>query len=56
MANPYKFFEEWEKDVDIFLEKCNENNVRMLMVGGGAVNFYGYQRHSCDGELFLMKI
>lgn len=20
----------------------------MLMVGGGAVNFYGYQRHSAD--------
>lgn len=28
--------------VSDFIEKANNNEVRMLLVGGGAVNFHGY--------------
>jgi len=27
--------------------------VRMIMVGGGAVNFHGYQRHSADVDFWI---
>ena len=31
-----------------FLESAGKNKVLMILVGGGAVNFHGYQRHSAD--------
>ena len=39
---------EWKESIDQFIFLANKNGVRMLMVGGGAVNFHGYQRHSPD--------
>ena len=43
----------WEEKINSFLELANKNNVRMLMVGGGAVNFHGYQRHSADVDFWI---
>ncbi len=39
--------------VSDFIVKANENGVRMLLVGGGAVNFHGYQRHSADIDFWI---
>ena len=30
-----------------------KNHVRMILVGGGAVNFHGYQRHSADVDFWI---
>lgn len=27
--------------------------MKMIMVGGGVVNFYGYQRHSADVDFWI---
>jgi Nucleotidyl transferase of unknown function (DUF2204) len=43
----------WEENIDAFIAAANKNNVRMLMVGGGAVNFHGYQRHSADVDFWI---
>jgi len=43
----------WERNIDDFLYLTNKYNVRMLMVGGGAVNFHGYQRHSADVDFWI---
>ena len=43
----------WEKNIDEFISTANKHNVRMLMVGGGAVNFHGYQRHSADVDFWI---
>ena len=43
----------WENKIDEFIYIANKHNVRMLMVGGGAVNFYGYQRHSADVDFWI---
>jgi hypothetical protein len=39
--------------VSDFIIKANANGVRMLLVGGGAVNFHGYQRHSADIDFWI---
>lgn len=38
----------FDEEVLGFLRAADEHEVRLLMVGGGAVNFHGYQRHSAD--------
>jgi len=43
----------WNDSVDAFISLATENNVKMLMVGGGAVNFHGYQRHSADVDFWI---
>lgn len=43
----------FEEDVWMFLSLAQKHQVRMLMVGGGAVNFYGYQRHSADVDFWI---
>ena len=45
--------EGWDSDILKFLELCTTYEVRMLMVGGGAVNFHGYQRHSADVDFWI---
>lgn len=45
--------ENWDKEIQQFIQLCNKYNVRMLMVGGGAVNFHGYQRHSADVDFWI---
>ncbi len=43
----------WEHNIEEFLKLSNEFGVRMIMVGGGAVNFHGYQRHSADVDFWI---
>ncbi|MEO9511730.1 MAG: nucleotidyl transferase AbiEii/AbiGii toxin family protein [Flavobacteriaceae bacterium] len=45
--------QQWKKDVDTFLELADRHEIKMLMVGGAAVNFHGYQRHSADVDFWL---
>lgn len=45
--------DEFSKQVDAFLEATSKQGVRMLLVGGGAVNFYGYRRHSADVDFWI---
>ena len=47
MMNP------WEENIDEFIITANKNEVRMLMVGGNAVNFHGYNRHSADVDFWI---
>ena len=41
------------KEVSGFLRAAHNNDLRVLLVGGGAVNFHGYQRHSADIDLWI---
>ncbi len=43
----------WKKNGDDFLELTTKHGVRILMVGGGAVNFYGCQRHSAEVDFWI---
>ena len=43
----------WEENINSFVSLANKHKVRMLMVGGGAVNFHGYQRHSADVDFWI---
>jgi hypothetical protein len=43
----------WEQNIDEFITLSNKHKVRMIMVGGGAVNFHGYQRHSADVDFWI---
>ncbi len=45
--------ENWDNEIIQFLTFCTKYNVRMIMVGGGAVNFHGYQRHSSDVDFWI---
>lgn len=47
------FDQEWDDDLKKFIALANKYEVKMLMVGGGAVNFHGYQRHSTDVDFWL---
>lgn len=43
-------------DVNAFLRAANQQGVRMLLIGGGAVNFHGYQRHSADIDFWVEPV
>lgn len=43
----------WEENINSFVSLANRHQFRMLMVGGGAVNFHGYQRHSADVDFWI---
>jgi len=43
----------WDKNITKFILLAHKEHVRMLMVGGGAVNFHGYQRHSADVDFWI---
>lgn len=43
----------WDNEIQQFIVLCEKQDVRMLMVGGGAVNFHGYQRHSADVDFWI---
>lgn len=45
--------QQWSSAIQNFISLANKHGVRMLMVGGGAVNFHGYQRHSADVDFWL---
>jgi len=44
---------EFNETIKLFIELAQKHDVRMLMVGGGAVNFYGYKRHSADVDFWI---
>jgi hypothetical protein len=39
--------------IESFIKAANKYGLRMIMVGGGAVNFHGYQRHSADLDFWV---
>lgn len=43
----------WEHKINDFVALANKYDVKMIMVGGGAVNFHGYQRHSADVDFWI---
>lgn len=43
----------WGAQVSDFIELADQFGVRMIMVGGGAVNFHGYRRHSADVDFWI---
>ena len=43
----------WKDNIDNFLRLANKHQVRLLMVGGGAVNVHGYQRHSAGVDFWM---
>ena len=43
----------WEENINQFIIAANKFGVRMLMVGGSAVYFHGYQRHSADVDFWI---
>ncbi len=44
---------DWQDEMYNFIRLCNEHEVRIILVGGGAVNFHGYQRYSNDLDFWL---
>src|SRR6056297_213077 len=43
----------WGDNIKEFVKLANKHGVRMILVGGGAVNFHGYQRHSADVDFWI---
>jgi len=43
----------WEEKIDSFIALATIHKVEMILVGGGAVNFHGYQRHSADVDFWI---
>jgi hypothetical protein len=43
----------FEAEVNAFLAKSQELGLRVIMVGGAAVNHHGYKRHSADVDLWI---
>lgn len=43
----------WGENIEKFIKLANKNQVKMIMIGGGAVNFHGYQRHSADVDFWI---
>jgi hypothetical protein len=37
----------------LFLQCAAKNNLRYLLIGGYAVNYYGYNRHTADMDIWL---
>lgn len=44
---------QWKENINDFIKLAHKFNIKMIMVGGGAVNFHGYQRHSADVDFWL---
>ena len=47
------FLQSFPERLDQFIETACKNQVKMILVGGGAVNFHGYQRHSADVDFWI---
>ncbi len=45
--------ENWNNSIEEFIAEANKQELEMIMVGGGAVNFHGYQRHSADVDFWI---
>lgn len=44
---------DWQENIKEFVSRANSHNVRMIMVGGGAVQFHGYPRNSLDVDFWI---
>ncbi len=44
---------EWIQHINKFLLLTQKHALEILMVGGGAVNLHGYQRHSADVDFWV---
>lgn len=44
---------QWQQNIDKFIELAYKHKVEMLMVGGGAVQFHGYNRNSFDIDFWI---
>ena len=44
---------EFEAEVKVFLSLAQREGLRIIMVGGAAVNHHGYKRHSADIDLWI---
>jgi len=44
---------QWDDEITEFLKVCHQQEVQMILVGGGAVNFHGYQRHSTHVDFWI---
>jgi hypothetical protein len=44
---------EFETEVREFLAHAQKHGLRVIMVGGAAVNHHGYKRHSADVDLWI---
>ncbi|MBL0046296.1 MAG: hypothetical protein IPP33_18450 [Flavobacteriales bacterium] len=43
----------FEAEVNQFLSLAERESLRVIMVGGAAVNHHGYKRHSADVDLWI---
>ena len=43
----------FNKEVLGFIEAANKYQLKMILVGGSAVNYYGYKRHSADVDFWI---
>lgn len=44
---------DWQENIKAFVSKANIHDVKMIMVGGGAVQFHGYPRNSLDVDFWI---
>jgi len=47
---------EFEAEVKAFLAEAERFGLRIIMVGGAAVNHHGYKRHSADVDLWIEPV
>ena len=45
--------EDFPERVEQFILAANRHQLKMILVGSGAVNFYGYRRHSADIDFWI---
>lgn len=45
--------DQWQRDIRAFITNCSKFDVKMLLVGGAAVNYHGYRRHSADIDFWI---
>jgi hypothetical protein len=44
---------DWQDNIKEFVSKANMHGVKMILVGGGAVQFHGYPRNSFDVDFWI---
>ena len=44
---------QWHREIFKFIELANKHKLKMILIGGGAVNFHGYQRNSVDVDFWI---
>lgn len=45
--------ESFPNRIESFIKAANLNQLKMILEGGGAVNYHGYQRHSADLDFWI---